>query len=318
MLSRMAGLMQRVSDPRSGLRREARTDVVFVRTRLQALIVRELIKRGIVSRNYILVRLYWMRKDEDHASVNALYDDLSARAARTVEIFTGHGVASNVRRLLGIALPAVRTGGTLFSASLIFLPLSLVLLLLPGLRFRSLDDGRVNVLPGSSYFEPHAKQKPSLAGLVERLISPAGPAAYLRSRSERHYTIYPGLENVVDQARLEVISVDWGALLRGEDLASIPPDAGTILLGTVIEDMADPERARAALHWARERADLYITHPRESDTDALVGGTALHSPAEAVIHNLSRRRHITVYHFCSSAVIPFAENASVTSIDLLD
>jgi hypothetical protein len=298
--------------------RRARIDVVLVRTRLQALIVRELIKRGIVSRDYILVRLYWMGKDEDHVSVNALYDELSDGARRTVDIFTGHGVATNVRRLLGVALPAFRTGGILFSASLIFLPFAIVLLALPGLRFRSLDDGRANVLPSSSYFARHAKEKPSLAGRVERLISPDGPAAYLRSRSERHYTIYPRLQNVVDDARLELVSIDWELLLQQEDLVNIPANAGSLLLGTVVADMADQDMVRSAIHRIRNAVDLHITHPRESDADALIGGIALHSPAESVIFHLSRQRPIVVYHFCSSAVIPFADDANVTSVDLLD
>ena len=289
----------------------------MVRTRLQALIALRLVEMGAIAEDYILIRLYWVNRDEDHKSVNALYDRLSEGAIATHDLFTDRPVATNVARLTRITRPARRSGGIVFSASLTFLPLTIVLRLLPGIRFQSLDDGRANVLASSTYFAAHAKRGRGLAERASRLISPEGPAAYLRARSERHFTIYPGLPNVVNDDRLECVSIDWPSLLREEDRDLLSVDAHSLLLGTVIDDMLDQDAARSQLHWARSIVDLHIVHPRESDEDALAGGVRLQSPAEAAIAELSARRPLTVYHFCSSALLPFADDPNVDSIDLL-
>jgi hypothetical protein len=264
------------------------------------------------------LRHYWNDRLEDHFSVNALYDDLARDALETADLYSGRGVLFNLRILFRYCRKAMLSGGVVFSAGFAFLPLVMILRLLRTLRFHSFDDGRANVLADSFYFQPHERNKLSVANITYKLLSWQGPASYLRRRTSAHYTIYPGLDNVVDSQLLHVVSIGWNALFHPDDESQIDDKMRIVLLGTVIEDMKDKQSVRSFIEEIRAFADVHIIHPRESDEALLAGGVRLVSPAESVISRLSCHDRVFVYHFASSSLIGFADDPNVVDIDLLN
>lgn len=290
---------------------------VIVRTRLQALIVLELLERGVVTRPFRLVCLHQHRTDEDSAQVYEVYDQIAREADAREDIVQAHGLLKGALRLRRMVAHAMRTGGKVFAASINYYGLGIAFRLTPGARLYSFDDGAANVAPEiSTYFQDRSAGS-GAKRLVGKLLLPKGPATFLRGRIARHWTIYPGLPNIVPADRMESIEMDWAAQMPAGEAARLPASVSAILLGAPYHDMRDAEARAAQAAELLPRIDLYLPHPRERGEVATAKAVRVAAPAEAVIDHYARAgQPLTIHHFGSSAVLPFASRPQITLINL--
>jgi hypothetical protein len=291
-------------------------DYVLVRTKLQALIVLELIRRGVVEKPFRLVCTHQHRIGEDSESVYALYNQIEAQADRRYDIVQGEGLGRGVARLLPMLWRARLTGGRLFVATINYYPLAVALRLTPGLTLHTFDDGAANIWPhASDYFRDRPLEGETARRRIARLLFPRGGPAFMRGRIARHYTIYPGYENIAPAERVEAIDLDWAGEMSAEDAARLPANVKAILLGAPFQDLKDP----AALDRAREalaKSDLYLPHPRDASGLTSDKDPKIMASAEAVIDSCLRQGPLTVYHFASSTILPFKGREGLTLVSL--
>jgi len=294
---------------------------VIVRTKLQALIVLELLRRGVISRPFVFVPLYQLRVGEDSDAVQTLYDAISVQASRVYPIVQSAGLLRACVYLWFAGLKCLSTRGTIFAAVLNYYPLAVALRLLPGVDFCSFDDGTANIeVRDTSYHSMQPLPPGGWKRVLARALFPVGSSAYCRSRIRAHYTIYAGLANIVSPQKTVPVHIRWADLLSRADKARIPHPIRTLLLGTVYDEI-DREKWRSPLDWALQRADLYLPHPRQKKAvDESMAGTNLDATAEAVINYLLQEDpgELTVYHFGSSVALSFLGTERVRFVDLFD
>lgn len=293
---------------------------LVVRTRLQAIIALELIERGILSRPFTLVELYQHHLKEDSKSVYEYYAKLSSLAKTRKVIVQMEGFWVHVLWLIKACLYARLTGGAIYFACLDFYPLALATKFCPGLKVFTFDDGTANTMANvSKYYSTEPLPGSGLKRRLSRLLFPAGACSYLRSRVLRHYSIYPGMSNVVTQDKVEPIDLSWAKYLHARDCENLKGSISSLMLGTVFHQLGDRglmlEKIRDQY---LENCDIYVPHPREIlsfNGDKVVDSS---SPVEAIIDFLANKFPITVYHFNSSALLPFTEHANVKVVDLTE
>lgn len=288
-------------------------DVVVVRTKLQALIVAELVRLGIVSRPFHLI----LFEREEEPAIDVQTRPLGALAATTSTINRGRGSAFACYAVLLRALRNARkTGGCFHCASISIFSLALAVKLNPHVHVKTFDDGSANIVPSGVYFsERPTGISPAGRWLARRLL-PQGPSRFFRDRTEHHYSIYHGCPNIVESARLTFIDIDWNALFQQTDVRRIPAGASRILLGSVYYELDELPRGSFfvdRLPALKEWCDVYVPHPRYADS---LQGDGFDSPAEAIIAHCAQRTLVTVAHFASSAAIPFQHSDRVKLIDL--
>jgi hypothetical protein len=145
------------------------------------------------------------------------------------------------------------------------------------------DDGGVNINPNSRYFSVEPLPGTGWKRRALRLLFPKGPAKWMRDQSTRHYTIFPGKENILPADKVVGLDLNWATLLEGADMARLSGEIATVVLGTPHEDYPDPEASRSVARRLASAADLYIRHPREGLWLADPVACNLNSPAEAVL-----------------------------------
>lgn len=296
-------------------------NVFIVRTRLQSLIVEKIISTEKVN-SYILVICYFENKEEDAPEVYVTYENIKKKAIFIIDIFANDNLLKNVTKYLLINLIACLTKGKVFLAGVDSFAFALAAKVFPFSEINTFDDGSYNVLKNSKYFCKTALDRKGIKGLVSRLLFPKGGAKYLRDRTKRHYTVFPDLENIVEQNRVITLEWDWTKLLDERDLDKLPSQAGTILLGTAFQDFNIPKQKKL-----RDKAlelmastDLYIMHPREKLWLNNSKVIRLHSPAEAVLKYMQgiTDDNLTVYHYDTTTAYSLRNHKHIKFIDLLD
>lgn len=295
-------------------------NVFIVRTRLQSLIIEEIISVEKAA-PYLLVICYFTHKNEDAPEVYATYDNIKKNALFSIEVFAKDKLLKNVGKYLLMNLIAFSTKGKVFLAGVDSFTFALAAKLSPLTQINTFDDGSYNVLKDSKYFCETALARQGIKGVLSRMILPKGGAKYLRARSKRHYTVFAELDNIVSKDKVTTLQWDWRKLLDQRDLAKLPSQASIILLGTAFQDFRDgqPKKLKNQARQLIATSDLYIMHPREQPWlhDAKV--VRLHSPAEAVLEYLQSlcKQKLVVYHYDSTAAYALMNHKSIEFINLL-
>jgi hypothetical protein len=210
------------------------------------------------------------------------------------------------------------TSGRTYLAGIDSYPLALAAMLSPFTRVETFDEGAFNILASSRYYSrtPLLGNKPT--SRIARWLFPQGCAFWFRERTTLHYTIFGKQPNIVDIDKIRSISLDWSKLLNGEDLARLPANVSTVVLGTAHNNFPDPANSLAVARKIQKQSDLYILHPRETRWSDDLGVQRMHSPAEAILVHLSKLQKIQVYHFNSTVNYLLDDYANLSFINLVD
>lgn len=292
-------------------------DVVYVRTKLQALIALELIRSGEIGPRYTLVRMYQHAKDEDDGSVYRTYQRLSEGAEATWSEITGSGIVRSLILAWRAFRLAKRGGGAVYNANLTMVPLALAAKAVRGSRFRSFDDGFANIVPTHSpYFVETPLSGAGIKRRVLRWLLPRGAPVELRRRSEVHYTIFPEHPNVVEPGRLRAIALPWADYLTAGDHALLDRQVTAVLIGTKYDEWPSPPAMQGIVAGLADRIELYLPHPREPTMLHASKAVRLDAPAESAILFLARRNPLTVYHIDSSVALTLSGAAGVRFVNV--
>lgn len=288
-------------------------DVFLIRTRLQALIAGRLVGEGLAARRYGVVFIYRQDTDEGAASVRDAYLALERDARFSLRIASNRSFAGTTGVFLVMFLLASLSRGRVFFAGVDSYPTAIAARLAPFAKFSTFDDGSANAFQDSKYYSDQPLEGRGLKRQLSRLLFSQGSASWLRKRVQAHYTILPGLPNIVEPGRLTTLAWDWRDHLVAEDLPKLPSGGQSL---TVTLGIAGDRREK--LPALLERSDLYILHPREADWSASPKMVRLGSPAEAVLLFLSERRTVTVYHFNSTVNYTLAGRPNIRFINVLE
>lgn len=295
-----------------GTRAPVAVNLLYVRTKLQAVIAQRLLETNVLGRPFTLVELFQYRVGEGDPSSYAAYRPLEEAAVRTRHDV----VARSFLRSFAIAwtgmVRARLTGGAVFNANIAFFPFALALRLVPGVRLVTFDDGFANIVPElSPYYADAALPGGGLKRRLLRLFLPRGAAAYVRSRSSRHFTIFAGRPNIVPADKVETLAFDWESLLAEEDRRRLERPVRGLLVGTKYDEWPEHLDIAGIVAALGDRIDLYLPHPRETIDLHPDRSVRLTSPAEAAIAFLARRGPVLVFHLDSSVAHVLAGHDNV-------
>lgn len=295
-------------------------NVFIVRTRLQSLIIEEIISIEKVS-PYILVVCYFDHKNEDAPEVYATYDKIKKEAAFSIDVFASDKFLKNVAKHISMQMIASLTKGKVFLAGVDSFTFALAAKLFPFAQIYTFDDGSYNVQKHSKYFCETPLARPGFRGLISKILFPKGGAKYLRARSKQHYTVFADLENIVEKDRVMTLKWDWSKLLDQRDLDELPAQVSAILLGTAFQDFNECKQVKLRQKAVElmDSTDLYIMHPREKLWLNHAKVIRLSSPAEAVLVYMQRvsKDKLTVYHYDTTAAYSLRNYKDIKFIDLL-
>lgn len=294
-------------------------DCIVVRTKLQAVIARRMVETGLIRAPVHVIALARQADDASGQDVARQVQAFGPLAARTTTLSRAQGGSVGVALRFAWLLATTAFGrGRVYLANINWYPFALALKAFPGRRVYTFDDGTANVQArDNSFLSQEPSRAGGLTGWLARRLFPQGPGAFVRSRIERHATIYPGLPNLVPPERIDAVAIDWADLVEPADLARLPPTCGRILIGSVYREInrrmprqISQGEVDALVAWA----DLHIPHPRESvaPRDELL----LKYPAEALVAACARRGPVVMAHFNSSVALSFRDDPRVTCVEL--
>lgn len=296
-------------------------DHIFVRTKLQAIIAGELLDEGILRSGPRVIVLGRHAGDASDQDIERQLARLSGRiGARTNWDRRRDGFAATFLRFFMLLLRCRWRGDRVFLANINWYPFALALKLSPGQSIMSFDDGTANVeFRPNSYLGETPSDSRGLAGRLARWLFPRGPAYFVRRRIALHFSIYPERANVVGPEKLQVLKIDWKALIESGDRDLLPAGVSRIFVGSVYDELnrrpgieISPQFVADAVAWS----ELHIPHPRQAGAGERVDWQ-VRLPAESVIDHYAGQRAIEVAHFGSSATLPFRGDSRVVLFDLL-
>jgi hypothetical protein len=297
-------------------------DHILVRTKLQTLIAGQLIAEGIVSRDPHVVVLARHDDDTSASDVEHQLQRLSDRIEKVSRWDRSRdGFILTLLRFLVVLLRSKLSGGVVYVANINWYPFAFALKIAPRMSIRSFDDGTANIeRRPNSYLSETPPAGTGIVGWAARKLFPRGAAYFVRQRIDRHYSIYPGLENIAEPGKLNFVAIDWARLASSEDLESLPAVATRIFIGSVYNELnrrehqlITPELVATAIAWC----EVHIPHPRHArDIERMAW--QIHLPAESIIEHFAKTNNVTVAHFGSSAILPFRDDPRVRAIDLLN
>lgn len=160
----------------------------------------------------------------------------------------------------------------------------------PSAKIKSFDDGTANITPSSSYFN-YDKRKRTI--LLNKLLS-IPDTKKVKQLIEKHYTIYNGFNNIVDEDKLVLIPLFQfnNAIKRPENAKDL-----TVFIGQPFHEYLNENEIKKVQNWLSSiHIDYYIKHPREDkpivsntsylDTKSLI--------AEEAIWKLSNKNRVTI------------------------
>ena len=288
---------------------------VIVQTKLQSIIIKRLLDDGVIKRPFHLIHF----AHSDEPSTAQYVSELMAVADQVTEkTRPKHGFFSFFGYFMWLIARCRLFNESIFLANVNWYHFGLALKLLRGFQLITFDDGTANIQKNSVYFTNRTLDFDSFSGKLAQKIFPDGVAYFIRSRIDTHYTIYPGMENIVDSSKIVVLRINWSDLIESADRIRLPAHVGKILVGTVYAEASkfcevelSEQRIQEAIAWS----DLYLPHPRQNHGIPMDRVVAKYS-AESLISHYSANNEIVVAHFNSSAVVPFASNPRIKLIDL--
>lgn len=276
-------------------------------------------RTGVIGPRFVLIEAYESDPQREYPPIAASLAPLRAAAAAIRTDVSERSFLQSFAIAFRALIETRLSGGTVFNANISSAPFALALTMLPGMRFESFDDGFANVAPGQSLF---LSDEPLEGGSIKRRtlrrFLPRGPAAASRDRIRRHFTIYPGLPNIVGEELLTPIRLRWRDHLSDADRTKLQRPIETLIIGSRYCEWPDSMNLRATVkEWASlNRADLYVVHPREDNPPVPEVAMCFDGPAEGIIDQLAQQRPLTVVHLDSSAALPFEKDDRVQLINL--
>jgi hypothetical protein len=296
-------------------------NIVIVRTKLQAIIVRRMVDTGLIRGDLHLIQFY---EDAGDASRHDLHHQAlgleSVTSKTTLLSRSGSGTLGLFLYFLYLLYRSRIRGDRVYFANINWFPFALALKFCRGQRIFTFDDGSANIQQrNTSYLSQASSERPGPAGWFARRIFPNGCAAFVRDQIERHCTIYPGLANIVPDSKIDIVQIDWEELVNAADRRDLPEDVRRIFLGSVYSELLRPSGAvtenevKEMLQWA----DLYIPHPRDA-TARSRPDVFVKYPAESIISHYAKSGHLIVAHYNSSAALPFRNIPNIRLVDLME
>ena len=291
-------------------------DIIFVRNKLPALIVINLIAENLISKNFIFVRHHWKDVNEDSEKSDFFYKMIKEKAFYTMHLVDNGSIKSYLQVYL-LSILAFISRGKFHLAGITCYVFSIAAKLNPFLKIITLDDGMANINKDPSHFfsnKPLGDSSSILRSLLNFLL-PNGPVFFIKKKIILHYTIYKNFENIVPREKLKHIKIDWESYLSNEDLLFLKrfnkPEL-SILIGTVIDDHDFIIREKLKRNFLKNfqkeflpKLDLIIPHPRDrSNIFQLKITKSFHGTSESVIEffqNQSMVNKINIFHFRSSS-----------------
>ena len=294
-------------------------DIIFVRTKLHALIVLNLISKDLISKNFIFVKHHWKDVNEDSKKNDFFYSKIEGKAFYTTCLVEKNGLIRCSLQVYLLSILAFISCGKFYLAGLIYYPYSVAAKLNPLLKIITFDDGMANIQKDST--NPFFSNKPfgdssSVLRSLLNFVFPNGPAFFIRKKIILHYTIYKNFENIVPREKLKYIKIDWESYLSNEDVLFLNrfiKSEVSLLIGTVFQE---PEASRLKNERKRNfvknfqkeflpKLDLIINHPRDcSNISQLKIAKSFHGTAESVIEflqNQSTVNKINIIHLGTSS-----------------
>ena len=299
-------------------------DFLFIRTKLQAIIALKLISEGELSKKFIFIKNYWKNKDEDSESLETLYSHIESQSYKTLHFIEDTGLIRNSLLILFLSFICSITRGKFYFAGINLYSFAIALKFNPFLKFITFDDGVANILKNSLYYSKQKLQTSNwnIGRNLLNLLFPFGSCYYIRQKGTRHFSIYKNKENILLNGVVNYLKISWRDYLSEQDKLQIKKLYSgklKILIGTDFSNLENFYLSE--LFENRElRFDIIIPHPRDnSELLRFPNVLELDSLAESLLDELSSNSsilQIEVYHFTSSATIPFLKDKKFKFIDL--
>ena len=307
-------------------------DIIFVRTKLQALIVLNLLAEKLISKNFIFVKCHRNDINEDSEEISFFYNKIEKQALYSTHLVEKNGLVRCSLQIYLVSILAIIFCGKFFLAGITAYSFSIVAKLNPLIKIITFDDGMANYYKNSKYFK-HEKLPDNLSVLRSFLnfLFPHGSSSFLRKKIILHYTIFKNFENIVPSKKLKHIKIDWNSHLSNEDLLFLNKFVKSeisVLIGTVFDDMEpttkSDEQVRNSIKNFEQKflskIDFIISHPRDSSNfSRLKISRSLNGTAESAIgflQNQSLVKKINIYHFRSTAILTIMTFSKVKLFDM--
>ena len=294
-------------------------DIIFIRNKLTALIVINLIAENLITKNFIFVRHHWKDVNENPEMRDFFYKMIEEKAFYTTHLVEKNGLIRSFLRVYLLSILAFISCGKFYLAGITFYAYAIVAKLNPLLKIVTFDDGMANIDKESEnpYFSNKAlDDNSSILRSFLNFLFPHGAASFIRKKTMLHYTIYKNFENIVPREKLKYIKIDWESYLSYEDVLFLNrfiKSEVSLLIGTVFQE---PEASRLRDERKRNfvkdiqkeflpKLDLIISHPRDSSNISQLKITRFfHGTAESIVkflQNQSMVNKINVYHLGTSS-----------------
>ena len=309
-------------------------DIIFVRGKLHALIVINLISENLISKNFIFVKHHWKDVNEDSKNNDFFYKMIEKKAFYTMDVVEKNGLIKSVISIYLLSILAFISCGKLYLTAISTYVFSIVAKLNPLLKIVTFDDGMANIDKESEnpYFSNKAlDDNSSILRSFLNFLFPNGSPSFLRKKTILHYTIFKNFENIVPNNRLKHVEIDWNSHLSNEDLFFLKKfvkSEVSVLIGTVFHEseptIKNDEQTRHSIKNFEEKylskIDFIISHPRDSSNfSRLKISRSLNGTAESAIgflQNQSRVEKINIYHFRSTAILTVMTFSKVKLFDM--
>ena len=294
-------------------------DIIFVRHKLHALIVINLITKNLISKNFIFVRQHWKEINEDSEKNDFFYKMLEEKAFYTIHTVEQRGLIKSVIQIYLLSILAFISSGKFYLAAITSYAYAIVTKLNPLLKIITFDDGMSNIKKDSHnpYFSNKALDDNfSILRSFLIFLFPDGTPSFMRKKTILHYTIFKNIENIVPKEKLKYIKVNWESYLSNEDmlfLKGFVKSEVSVLIGTPFQEvehsrLRDERKRNFIKNFQKEflpEIDLIISHPRDSSNIShLKIAESFHGTAESVIkflQNQSMVNKINILHFGTSS-----------------
>lgn len=298
---------------------KAAAHVFFVRTRLQAIIAKQIRERhGLSKQNTICVFMYQFSKDEETEQIKQSFQYLRSNSALSATYISATSFLINLVKLVAILLYATVRYRTVnvYLASIDCYPIAVSLKIMPGITINTFDDGLANIGKSSKYYSVAPVAGQSIGRSLLRAVFPRGCAVWFRSKTRVHYTAYAGRTNIVGSDKIINIELRWDELLDKQDIALLPSRVNKVIVGVPHDDIQNLANSKEITIRLLPFVDIYIVHPREVFWHTSEKMVRLRSPAESVLFYLARKHNLVIYHFDSTIQLALENDSRFELVNL--
>lgn len=169
------------------------------------------------------------------------------------------------------------------------------------IKIYTFDDGAANISPHGPYF--HTQRRSIAHDVIGYMLKGSIDQNWIRKSTATHFTIYPGLPNIVDASKLRHIDL----INHSSGTESYTTDDKTlkIFFGQPIADLHDDHLSKIYFGMVSKlNIDEYFPHPRETDFTEI--GNVVHSNLIAedyIMSKINTYKNIEIYSLYSSVLL---------------